>query len=787
MKDNIEIIKRYHRLTNYISAAQIYLQDNFLLEKPLKPQHIKDRLLGHWWTVPGLNFIYAFLNDLICKTKSEMVFVTGPGHWFPAIQSNLFVEWSLSHFYKQIPYNKKWLFEIIKQFSWPYWYPSHLNPWAPWCILEWWELGYSLSTSFWAVFDNPDLIVACVIWDGEAETASINAAWHSVKYLNPKTSWAVLPIIHQNWYKISWPTVYSMMSDDDLKSYFHWLWYEALIVEEKKWSDDVYSQMLVTLDYAYKNICKIQSNARLKWIINVNTKWPVIILKSPKWWTTIKEFEWNKLEWNSDSHQVVFKWCKKNPDQLKLIEKWFKSYKVEELIDENWIPESDLQLIIPQNNFCMWMSKYANNGIKDVLNIPNIKNIEHKIMKSKTWLSICKNSSMKTAWEYLKQVFQLNERLNNFRLFSPDETYSNRIDKVFDITSRTYLKKPKKWEKDLSPDWRVMEMLSENTLQWWLEWYLLTWRHWLFVSYEAFIQIVASMVDQYGKFMYQSKEIPWRKPLSSLNYILSSLWWRQDHNGFSHQNPWFISGLLDKHWDYISIYFPVDSNSMLACLDEISQEKDNINVIIAWKNPSFQWLSLTEAKKQLDKWLWIWESLSDKKPDIVLASCWDYVSDEMIEWMNLVREYLPSIKLRYVNVCKLTAFGIGTERKSINQKEFDQFFTSSKPVIFNHHWYAHDIMKLIFWYKWSNRFVIWWYKEEGSTTTPIDMFIRNWVSRYHVVLNVCNELLNTNISSLMEKKIQDIKTKAENKLLWHREFIITHWVDPKEEEMNNLR
>lgn len=746
-------VQAYHRLSNYIAVAQIYLKDNFFLERPLQFSDIKDRLLGHWWTVPGLNLAYACLNELICKQKLNMIFVTGPWHWFPAIQANLFIEGSLSNMYpKQIPYNIKWLSSVIKYFSWPYWYPSHLNPWAPWCILEWWELWYSLSTSFWAVLDNPKLIVACVIWDWESETATINWAWQSIKFINPITSWAVLPIVHLNWYKISGPTVFSMMTNADIKSYFKWMWYKAIIVE---WND-LYSSMRKAVTSAYKLITTNQHKARKSNKVDPSAVWPVIVMKTPKWWTTIPSFDWSKLEWNCASHQVVLKNCKTSEQELKLLETWLKSYKVEELLDSNGQPTEAIKSIIPTSQFKMWLSKYANWWVITSLNKPNINHI------------LPDESPMKTAWKYLKELFVLNKESGNFRLFSPDETYSNKLDAVFEVTQRAYMYPPKPWEKDLSTNWRVMEILSEHALQWWLEWYLLTWRHGIFTSYEAFIQVVASMVDQYAKFIHQSKEIPWRKPIASLNYLLTSLWWRQDHNWYSHQNPWFVSWLLNKHWDYISVYYPVDSNSMLVCLDEIMSETNNINVIVAWKNNLPQYLTLKEAKSQLRVWAWVWHSISNNYPEIVLSSCWDYVTSEMMEAIKILRTFLPEIRLQYTNVTKITASWIWTEKQTLDSKQFNEMFTSDKPVIFSYSWYPQDIKKVLFGASHSERFTINGYQEEWSTTTPLDMMIRNWCSRYQICIQVCKLL----------SKPKSFINKLVDKLNKHREYIIEHWVDP---------
>ena len=507
--------------------------------------------------------------------------------------------------------------------------------------------------------------------------------------------------------------------------------------------------------------------------IKVSSWWPVIILKTPKGWTWTNSYKWLKIEWASKSHQVILWECKSDPDQLKELEKWFKSYKIEELIN-SWVPNQHLQKLIPKWNLKMWLNSHANDWKRKDLILPKLWSL-----KADMWKNL---SAMKKAWEFLKELFVLNENNKNFRIFSPDETYSNKIDKVFEVTSRACLKKPNKWDIDLAPDWRVMEMLSENTLQWWFEGYLLTWRHWIFVSYEAFIEVVSSMADQYIKFMYQSKEIPWRKPLSSLNYILTSLLWRQDHNGYSHQNPAFISGLLDKHWDYVSVYFPVDSNSMLVCLEEVFKEEDNVNVIVAWKREEAQYLSISEAKAQLKKWAWIWDFMSDKNPDIVFASAWDYVSAEMIEWLSILKEHIPEVKARYVNVCKLTAFWIWTEKWALSEKEFTDMFTKWKSVIFSFHGYANDIKKLLFWKVDIDRFKVFGYKEEWSTTTPFDMMIRNWVSRYQVVINACKELIKSK-PGLKNKCVKLIK-KLEITIKEHREYIIEYWVDP--EDLNKL-
>jgi len=785
MQKEIDLVKKYKRLTDYLSVAQIYLKDNFLLEEKLTWEHIKDRLLWHWGTVPGQNFVYASMNNLICKTWAECLYISWPWHWFPAVQSNLFVEWTLSEVYwEQIPYNKEWMFEIIEKFSWPYWHPSHLNPWAPGAILEWWELWYSLSTAFWAVLDNPNLVACCVIWDWEAETATINAAWHSLKFLNPAESWAVLPFVHLNGYKISWPTLYSMMSEEDLKNYFSWMWWEALIVEWE-W-DEIYKTMIETLDYAYWKIKEIQSSYRTWWQKIQNwEKWPVIILKTPKWWGTIKEFHWEKLEWNCKSHQVVLGDCKKEPEQFELIEKWLKSYHIEYLLDENWVPNSDIQELIPKNtqtcmsiwwglrsDLRMWMCKSTYWWkIKKDLVLPKLES--QKII----W-----DSSMKTAWEFLNKIFELNEENKNFRLFSPDETYSNKVDAVFKTTSRAFMQEKKSWEIDLSPDWRVMEMLSEHTLQGWLEWYLLTWRHWVFVSYEAFIQIVTSMVDQYWKFLKASEEFEFRKPIASLNFILSSLWWRQDHNGFSHQNPGFTSWLLDKHNWFTSIYFPADANTMLVCLEEIFWETNQINVIVAWKREQKQWLTLEQSRELLRRWAMIWDFISDENPDVVLASAGDYVTNEMIEWINIIRKYLPEAKIRYTNVCKLTSLWIWTEHHSLSDWEFEEFFTEDKEIIFSYHGYANDIRKLIFGHAASERFTVYWYEESGSTTTPLDMLIRNEVSRYHVAINALKAISKSR-TDLKESAI-DLIIRLELKLENHRKYIIENWIDP--ENLNSV-
>ncbi|MDP3976331.1 MAG: phosphoketolase family protein [bacterium] len=761
-------IKKYVRAANYLGAAQIYLQDNFFLKEELKFEHIKPRLLGHWGTVPGINFVYAFCNYLIKKHDQKMLFVLGPGHGFPALQANLFLEGTLSKFYKQIPYNEKGMVEIIRKFSWPYGYPSHSNPSAPGVILEGGELGYALSTSFGSVFDNPDLITVCLIGDGEAETGPTATAWHGTKFLDPATCGAVLPILHLNGYKISGPTIFGRMSNDELYHLFTGYGYYPLIVEGK----NLYRPMKRAMDKAYEMITAIQKSAR-KGKKVVSPRWPMIILKSLKGWTGIHKLGEKLLEGNFASHQVIAKNCKQDAEELKFLEKWLRTYQFDKLFSPQKGFSRAVEKVIPPLQLCMGNNKHAFAGkIRKPLRLPRLEKLALRLKSP----GAINGNPMITAGDYLKEIFRLNKKTKNFRLMSPDETYSNKLSAVFQETDRAWQWPRKDFDEDMSPHGRVMEMLSEHTLQGFLQGYVLTGRHAIFTSYEAFIQIVSSMVDQYAKFIKASQDIHWRQSVPSLNYILSSLGWRQDHNGYSHQNPGFVSNVLMKHGGFTSVYFPVDVNTMLVTLEDCLNDTDRINIIVSGKNFLPQWLTLDEARTQAKKGIMTWKFASHPNPDIILTSAGDYPTQETLAAVNIIRFILPRVRVRYVNVSELTALGIGDENDSMTKDDFVNFFSKDKPIIFNFHGYPATIKEMFFGHGSGKRVQINGYTEEGSTTTPFDLQVRNNTSRYQLVKQAVGFLMETKkITSKDGKKILGFINKQ---LMEHIVYVVKHGVDP---------
>lgn len=776
---NLENIKKYVRATNYLSAIQIFLRDNFLLEKPLSFNDVKERLLGHWGTCPGINFTYAHLNYLIKKHKIDMMFVVGPGHGFPAIQANLFLEGSLGKYYPQAARDFKGIEEIGRKFSWPYGYPSHSSPGAPGVILEGGELGYSLSTSYGAVMDNPNLIVSCLVGDGEAETGPLATSWHLNKLIDPINNGAVLPILHLNGYKISGPTIFGRMSNEELKSLFIGYGYQPYFVESEKILEDdteIYEKMAETLEKSYEEIKKIQKRAREEGI-KESPKFPMIILKTPKGWTGIKEIRDKKVEGNHWSHQVVIKDTKKDEEEKVLLEKWLMSYKFEELFDKKTGFIKEILDVIPDESNLMGSSRHAHGGpeVTQPLILPELSKFEEDSTKPGTIGS----SSMRRTGEYLNEVFKLNSLTKNFRLFSPDETYSNKLDKVFDSTSRVFVWPHEKWDDDLTYDGRVMEMLSEHSLQGLMQGYVLTGRHGVFASYEAFVQIVSSMADQYTKFLKQSLEIPWRGVIPSFNYILTSSGWRQDHNGFSHQNPGFIDNMLQRQGDFINIYFPADGSSTLAILEKSLSSTNCINVIIAGKTLEPRWVTTIQAKESLDEGLAIWRFASDQDPDIVFAGTGDYLVEESLAAIDLLKTELPEIKTRFINVSTLSWSGFGSTDNVLKREDFYKYFTNDKPVIFNYHGYPQTIKQILFDYAQNpQRFNVRGYEENGSTTTPFDMQVRNRTSRYHLLIQALNFLNEDKV--IDEITTKNLIQKYEKKLKDFDEFIREHGVDPEE-------
>ncbi len=771
-----KVLTKFVRAADYLSAVQIYLRDNFLLNEPLKKEHIKPRLLGHWGTCPGINFTYAHLNRAIIEHDLDMMFVLGPGHGFPAVQANLFLEGTLSKYYKDIPQNAEGLGLMAKKFSWPYGFPSHSNPEAPGVILEGGELGYALSTSYGAILDNPELIVACMIGDGEAETGPTATAWHLSKLIDPGKNGAVLPILHLNGYKISGPTMYGRMNDEELRLLFRGYGYEPHFVDAYT-DEDVHASMINQLDSAIAAIRFTQHCAR-EGTLRENPRYPMIILRSPKGWHSIKQIKDKKIEDNHYSHQVIAESALKDEEEFRLLEEWLRSYKFEELFDGEKFDDEILSLI-PREHRRMGGNKRALGGDPHYkpLSLPNLKDY----MTSATCNlddPICGQvSSMEKIGEFLRDTMKQNESERNIRLFSPDETYSNKLQAVFEVTDRAFVWPHRDWDKDLAWDGRVMEMLSEHSLQGLLQGYVLTGRHGVFASYEAFIQIVASMADQYAKFLKVAREVSWRGPIASLNYILTSGAWRQEHNGFSHQNPGFIDDMLQRQGCFTNVYLPADANIALATFKTMLSSEREINVLACEKRPLPIWRTGDEAEKDVRDGVSIWDFASDNDPHMVFASAGDYPTQEALAAVSIVRAELPSFRMRFVNINSLSVLGIGNSGCRVLPHNFEDYFTADKPIVINFHGYPQTIKQILFDYGCdSSRVIVHGYEESGSTTTAFDMMVRNKVDRFHLALEAFTIAEKTGAASVEE--VARLKSKIQNQLDEHRQYIIENGDDP---------
>jgi len=769
MNNNTTDFEKFRRATNYLTAAQIFLQDNFLLERPLTHDDIKPRLLGHWGSGPGVNLIYAHLNSLIKKYGQEMMFILGPGHAFPALQANLFIEGTLTEFYPKASQNYEGISHICRNFSWPYGFPSHSNPGTPGVILEGGELGYSLSTAYGAALDNPNMIVACLVGDGEAETGPAAAAWHLNKLVDPKTNGTVLPILHLNGYKISAPTIFGRMSNEELMSLFWGYGYEPRIVS----GDNLDDQMEEALDWAHKLIWSIKEAPN----DIVSPRMPMIIMKTLKGWTGVKELDGNKIEGNCLSHQVVLTEAKTDPEQLRLLEEWLRAYKFDELFDADKGFGDYTKNIIPIREQRMGMTPHAHGGdaVYKHLNLPLLEDFAEDSSIPGTMGS----SSMIQTGKYLNEVFKLNEDNKNFRFMSPDETYSNKLDAIFQSTSRAWVWPNEAWDKDMSRDGRVMEMLSEHNLQGLAQGYVLTGRHAVFASYEAFVQVVVSMMDQYAKFIKHSADFAWRGTFPSLNYILTSSGWRQDHNGFSHQNPGFIDDALRRHGDFVDVYFPADANSTLVVTERMLQTTKKINIMVAGKTIEPRWLTPALARVQMKTGIMTWDFASDENPDVVLAGIGDYPTKEVMAAIDLAKNEWPDIRLRCVNINSLTSRGFGQGRNYIDEAEFNRQFTTDKPVICNFHGYPETLKAIIFNYvNDASRFDVRGYIECGSTTTPFDMHVRNETSRYHLVIAIFENMAN--MGSMPSEEARRIITEYQQKINANTEYIKKFGIDMAE-------
>jgi xylulose-5-phosphate/fructose-6-phosphate phosphoketolase len=755
----------YWRAANYLSVGQIYLYDNPLLREPLTLKHIKPRLLGHWGTTPGLNFIYVHLNRLINKYDLNMIYICGPGHGGPAMVANTYLEGTYSELYADISQDEEGMKKLFKQFSFPGGIPSHAAPETPGSINEGGELGYSLSHAYGAAFDNPDLVVACVVGDGEAETGPLATAWHSNKFLNPRNDGAVLPILHLNEYKIASPTVLARISHEELEKLFAGYGYKPYFVEGTE-PEKVHRAMAETLDTVVEEIRGIQKDARAGETAK-RPQWPMIVMRTPKGWTGPKEVDGKKAEGFWRSHQVPFSDLATNEEHIKLLESWMKSYKPEELFGADGALKPELAALAPKGNRRMGANPHANGGIllKD-LRMPDFRDYALALPKP----GVVAAEATRVAGVFLRDVMKLNQKSRNFRVFGPDETASNRLGALFEVTGRTWLAQTIPEDEDLAPDGRVMEILSEHTCQGWLEGYLLTGRHGFFSTYEAFVHIVDSMFNQHAKWLKVTREgIPWRRPIASLNYLLSSHVWRQDHNGFSHQDPGFLDHVMNKKAEVVRLYLPPDANTLLSVTDHCLKSRNYVNVIVAGKQPALQYLDMDAAIKHCSAGIGIWEWASNDKggePDVVMACCGDIPTLETLAAVDLLRSYIPELKIRVINVVNLMKLQPSTEHPhGLSDKEFDGLFTTSKPVIFAFHGYPWLIHRLTYRRTNHDNLHVRGYKEEGTTTTPFDMVVMNDLDRFGLMGDVVDRVLK------LAPSAGYLKQFVRDKRIEHQEYI----------------
>jgi xylulose-5-phosphate/fructose-6-phosphate phosphoketolase len=739
-------IHAYWRAANYLSVGQIYLLDNPLLRKPLTIEHVKPRLLGHWGTTPGLNFVYAHMNRVIKRDDLDAIYITGPGHGGPGLVANSYLEGSYTETYPAITKDAEGMRRLFRQFSFPGGIPSHVAPETPGSIHEGGELGYALVHAFGAAFDNPNLVVCCVVGDGEAETGPMATSWHSNKFLNPKTDGAVLPILHLNGYKIASATVLARIPRPELMKLFEGYGYRPILVE----GDDpatMHQLMAAALDDAVADIAAIQARARGGDDGSATGRpvWPMLILVTPKGWTGPKEVDGLPTEGSFRSHQVPLAELAEKPEHLKLLETWMKSYRAEELFDEDGRLIAELAELAPSGLSRMSSNPHANGGLllRD-LNLPDFRSYAIEVDKPATTFS----EATKVLGSFLRDTLSLNEESRNFRVFGPDETASNRLGAVFEVDDRDLNATILPTDDHLSPDGRVMEVLSEHMCQGWLEGYLLTGRHGLFNCYEAFIHIVDSMFNQHAKWLKTTRRIPWRRPIASLNYLLSSHVWRQDHNGLSHQDPGFIDHVMNKKAEIIRVYLPPDANTLLSVADHCLRSRNYVNVIVAGKQPALNFLSMDDAIAHCTRGIGIWEWASNDyddsgtgEPDLVMACAGDVPTLEALAATALVREYFPNLSVRFVNVVDLMRLQPDTEHPhGMSDREFDQLFTVDKPVVFAYHGYPWLIHRLTYRRTNHANIHVRGFKEEGTTTTPFDMVMMNDLDRYHLVMDVIDRV-----------------------------------------------
>ena len=758
----------YWRAANYLSAGQLYLLDNPLLREPLTTDHIKKKIVGHWGTVPGQNFIYVHLNRVIKKYDLDMIYISGPGHGGNFMVANTYLEGSYSEVYPNISRDAEGMKKLFKQFSFPGGISSHVAPETPGSINEGGELGYSLAHAFGSVFDNPGMITTCVVGDGEAETGPLATAWHSNKFLNPATDGAVLPILHLNGYKISNPTIFSRISHDEIQKFFEGCGWKPYFVE----GDDpktMHKLMAETLDTVIEEIKAIQKAAREDGV-KERPMWPMIVFRSPKGWTGPKVVDGKQIENSFRAHQVPI--TMEQPDHLELLEKWLKSYKPEELFDENGRLIPELEELAPVGDHRMGANPHANGGklLRD-LRLPDFKNYAIDVPVPGS----VEAQDMIELGGFVRDIFKLNKEQRNFRIFGPDETMSNRLGKVFEETNRDWNAEAYDSDEFLANDGRVMDsMLSEHMCEGWLEGYLLTGRHGFFASYEAFIRIVDSMFSQHAKWLKVTSELPWRQKIASLNYILSSNVWQQDHNGFTHQDPGFLDHVANKKADVVRMYLPPDTNCLLSCFDHCIRSKNYVNVMVTSKHPRPQWLTMEQAVKHCTQGIGIWEWASNdqgEEPDVVLACCGDTPTLECLAAVTIMREHLPQVKIRFINVVDLFKLQPQSAHPhGLSDADFNALFTKDKPIIFAFHGYPTLIHELLYHRENRNLFVCG-YNEEGTITTPFDMRVQNEIDRFHLVLDMIKALPELgNKGSYLYQKMMDT-------LVAHKQYISEYGQD----------
>jgi xylulose-5-phosphate/fructose-6-phosphate phosphoketolase len=768
----LKLIDAYWRAANYLSVGQIYLFDNPLLKQPLKKEHIKPRLLGHWGTTPGLNFLYAHLNRVIKQRDLNMIYIIGPGHGGPAIVANAYMEGTYSEVYPNMSQDEEGMKRLFKQFSFPGGIPSHVAPETPGSIHEGGELGYAVSHAYGAAYDNPDLIVACVVGDGEAETGPLATSWHSNKFLNPLTDGVVLPILHLNGYKIANPCVLARISHEELDQLFRGYGYTPYFVEGND-PEKMHQLMAATLDTIIEDIHRIKTEAR-RTGAKKRPLWPMIILRSPKGWTCPKEIDGKRSEDYWRSHQVPMGDMEK-PEHVKILEKWMKSYKPEDLFDKTGRLKPELAEMPPKGDRRMSANPHANGGLllRD-LRLPDYQDYAVQVAKPGATMA----ESTRHMGKFLRDTMKLNLESRNFRLFSPDENNSNRWQDVLEVTNRAWMAESFPYDDHLAPDGRVMEMLSEHQCQGWLEGYLLTGRHGFFSCYEAFIHIIDSMFNQHAKWLKVCNEISWRRSIASLNYLLSSHVWRQDHNGFSHQDPGFIDHVVNKKADVVRVYLPPDANTLLSVTDHCLRSRNYINVIVAGKQLAPQWLTMDQAIKHCAAGIGIWEWASNDKgsePDVVMACCGDVPTLETLAAVDIIRQHIPALKIRVVNVVNLMKLQPPSEHPhGLSDFDFDALFTKDKPVVFAFHGYPWLIHRLAYRRTNHKNLHVRGYKEEGTTSTPFDMVVMNDLDRFHLVGDVVDRLPQ------LGSRAAYAKQAIQEKLLEHKQYIAKYGEDMPE-------